>query len=784
MSNGNPRRRRSDLAVSLRLPPGQATRILQYLGQGDTLKRVGLCFLAALVMWAAMGSWTPPFRFRLGDTPTRGIVVRIPFSVEDQEETAKRKRLARAQSLCVYQHDKQPLVQRREALKNSSFKIINAPPFEKLGDDDRATWAEFLLPSVAENAQNAEPMFNDFRAALAGDKELKKFEKAVQTAFADFERHGLLDGLTHGIEDGNQTAILVHDVGNHAATQRVEVADVRLGQATAGLAQRLLREFAAVGLPAQYQETLARVVATWFQASKIPSTLTLNESATNQSRLEAEAKVPPALREYHPGDLLVAAGRPLLVTDVILLRQEYDAVRAQASWSELIRHSLASFGMYIALYILCGAYLYVHHPKLLTDTRRLRTLLGIVVVTVTLCAFDAKYEWRATIIPLVLFGATVAIAYRRELALLLTAAVSLVITLSLGQALAEFVILVATASAAVLLLGRVRSRTKLIYVGLAAGIVGTLTTLGVGTLVDQTFGWSGVGQSPLNEMDELIQQSFVLRLVFGAIWYGVCAVLAGLLMTGLLPFIEKLFDVQTDISLLELGDAAHPLLQELVRRAPGTYNHSITVASLAEAAAEAIGANGLLSRVGAYFHDIGKVFKPDYFAENQGDLGNRHESLVPAMSTLVIIAHVKDGADLARQHGLPQSIIDFIEQHHGTTLVEYFFRQAAKQQEENPDSMRLDETSFRYPGPKPQTKEAAVLMLADSAESASRTLVDPAPSRIEHLVHELAMKRLLDGQFDDCGLTLQELHSIEDSLVKSLIAVYHARVKYPNQQTA
>jgi putative nucleotidyltransferase with HDIG domain len=282
----------------------------------------------------------------------------------------------------------------------------------------------------------------------------------------------------------------------------------------------------------------------------------------------------------------------------------------------------------------------------------------------------------------------------------------------------------------------------------------------------------------------LIQESFVLRLFFGALWYGMCAVLAGLLMTGLLPFIEKLFDVQTDISLLELGDAAHPLLQELVRRAPGTYNHSITVASLAEAAAEAIGGNGLLARVGAYFHDIGKVFKPDYFAENQGNNGNRHDSLVPAMSTLVIIAHVKDGADLARQHGLPQTIIDFVEQHHGTTLVEYFYHQATKQQQESPDAVQVDETSFRYPGPKPQSKEAAVLMMADAAESASRTLVDPAPSRIEHLVHDIASKRLLDGQFDDCALTLQELSTIEDSLVKSLIAVYHGRVKYPNQQTA
>ena len=159
-------------------------------------------------------------------------------------------------------------------------------------------------------------------------------------------------------------------------------------------------------------------------------------------------------------------------------------------------------------------------------------------------------------------------------------------------------------------------------------------------------------------------------------------------MLGLLPFIESLFGVQTDISLLELGDVSHPLLQELVRRAPGTYNHSINVASIAEAAAESIGARGLLVRVGAYFHDIGKMLKPGYFVENQGHDANRHDSLVPAMSTLIIIAHVKDGADLARQHHLPEPIIDFIEQHHGTTLVEYFYRRASERSEANPERRR------------------------------------------------------------------------------------------------
>jgi putative nucleotidyltransferase with HDIG domain len=338
-------------------------------------------------------------------------------------------------------------------------------------------------------------------------------------------------------------------------------------------------------------------------------------------------------------------------------------------------------------------------------------------------------------------------------------------------------------AAAILLLRRIRSRTKLIYVGAVTGLVVMLTTLGVGTLAGQAFGATTQAMSWTSQHLAPYHDSFFVALVLGAGWLGFCSLMAGVLMTGLLPFVERVFDVQTDISLLELGDVQHPLLQELVRRAPGTYNHSINVASIAETAADAIGANGLLVRVGAYFHDIGKMLKPSYFVENQGPDGNRHESLQPAMSTLVIIAHVKDGADLARQHRLPQTIIDFIEQHHGTTLVEYFYRREAQRLKDDPDAGELDETTFRYPGPKPQTKEAGVLMLADVVESASRALIDPTPARIESLVHDLAMKRLLDGQFDECGLTLAELHTIEDSLVKSLTAVYHGRVKYPEHQT-
>jgi putative nucleotidyltransferase with HDIG domain len=444
------------------------------------------------------------------------------------------------------------------------------------------------------------------------------------------------------------------------------------------------------------------------------------------------------------------------------LQLEYQAELEGHPFSAKLSRSLAVFGMYIALYVLCGFYIYHREPGIIDDLGRLATLLGLVVVTVALMVLTSHDEWRVELIPLMLFGMTVAIAYQQEIALLLSAAVTLMAVVALGHTLSDAVVLLATTAGAILLLGRVRSRSKLLSVGFLAAGVAALTTIGVGVLEGEPL-W--------------------LTLKTATLW-SIWAVIAGSLMTCLLPMVEKVFNVQTDLSLIELGDPAHPLLQELIRRAPGTYNHSITVASLAESAAEAIGARGLLVRVGAYFHDIGKMLKPGYFAENQGQGDNRHRSLVPAMSTLVIIAHVKDGADLARQNKIPEPIIDFIQQHHGTTLVEYFYRQASESRKADPNGSDVDESSFRYPGPKPQTKEAGILMMADAVESASRVLVEPTPARIESLVEDISRKRLLDGQFDECGLTLEEVRKIDDSLVKSLTAVYHGRVKYPDQETA
>jgi hypothetical protein len=263
-----------------------------------------------------------------------------------------------------------------------------------------------------------------------------------------------------------------------------------------------------------------------------------------------------------------------------------------------------------------------------------------------------------------------------------------------------------------------------------------------------------------------------------------CGLVSALLAMLLIPIFEHLFKITTDISLLELSDLSHPLLQSLAINAPGTYHHSLMLASLAQNAAEAIGANGLMLRVCAYFHDIGKLVKPGFFSENIQFEENPHDELTPSMSTLVIVSHIKEGVMLAKKYKLPQVVIDAIEQHQGTSLVSVFYQRAkTRQQKENVSGQpAINDEDFRYEGPRPQTREMAVLMLADSCEAASRSLEKPTPVRVTNLINDIFDSRLRDGQLDECNLTFAELNRIKQSFVFSLTNMLHGRVAYPKDE--
>lgn len=321
---------------------------------------------------------------------------------------------------------------------------------------------------------------------------------------------------------------------------------------------------------------------------------------------------------------------------------------------------------------------------------------------------------------------------------------------------------------AVVFTNRVRKRNRLFSAGLYAGVAAAVFSL------------------MLHEASGLMESVKITRMIGVPFVIGV---LTGMVVGGFLPVLEQLFGVTTEVSWLELADLNHPLMRRLSIEAPGTYHHSLVVANLSEAAAETIGASATMCRVSSYFHDIGKLSKPEYFIENMDPAVNPHEDLTARMSALVIIAHVKDGVDLAIKHNLNSRIIDVIEQHHGTSLAWYFYRQALDQKAEmlrlveqdkakEDDVPQVSEEVFRYPGPKPQFKEAAIISLADAVESASRTLEKPNASRIETMVSEIVQARMLDGQLDECDLTIAELAKVKASFCKTLLSMMHGRIKY------
>jgi putative nucleotidyltransferase with HDIG domain len=417
-------------------------------------------------------------------------------------------------------------------------------------------------------------------------------------------------------------------------------------------------------------------------------------------------------------------------------------------------------GGVIALVVcLLGLYVLHYRPEVAREPSRGVTLaltLLVLLGLVKLITHGLEWNRMAATLPVLMGAMIVTIAFGRRFALTLAGVLTVLTALQMRADQGTLAVLLVSSIVGVFQLDDIRSRAKLLRVAVVAAAAAFVTN----------WAWSLATSTP-----------WKFWLVDG-LWAAGFAVLAGFLVQGILPLIERVFRVATSLTLLEWCDASKPLLKRLAMEAPGTYNHSLQLGTICEAAADAIGARGLLARVGAYYHDIGKTSKSPYFVENQGGGASRHSNLSPAMSLLIIVGHVKDGLEMAREYGLPEVLHEFIATHHGTTLVQYFYR-AATEQRKNGTDRAPDEVEFRYPGPKPQSPEAAILMLADASESSVRAMSEPTPGRIENQVHTMISRRLTDGQLDKCDLTLKQVHHIEESITKSLCSIYHARIAYP-----
>ncbi len=491
-----------------------------------------------------------------------------------------------------------------------------------------------------------------------------------------------------------------------------------------------------------------------------------DEEATKQRVQKAIEGIKPVVREIRKGDVIVHKGERVTPEQMEKLKAIERGI--SGIWKVVA---------FVGLLLLTFFTIYLPYDFSVKNIRKIRfqvrdlIFLGILLILFPLTlkffyyvsfAIKALYPFLEVrtllfLFPIAAAGMFVRIALNSEIALVFSVVLSIFFSLII-EASASFGMMVFLMNIlGAEMVARCEKRSRVLWAGIATGILG------------------GV----LLSANRMVQGSFLAIVTAWGVLFSITGgFVSGILVLGFSPLLEALFGYTTDIKLLELANLDHPLLKEMVLKAPGTYHHSIMVASLAEAAARDIDAHPILVRVGAYYHDIGKIKKPLYFIENQQNGINKHDKLSPSMSSLILISHVKEGIELAKAYHLGREIMDIIQQHHGTSLIRFFYTKAVEAA--GGDASGIDEKVFRYPGPKPQTREAGLIMLADAVEATVKSLDAPTPARITTIVQETINRIFLDGQLDECELTLKNLHQIADRFRIVLMAIFHHRIDYPS----
>ncbi|MFH1395517.1 MAG: HDIG domain-containing metalloprotein [Candidatus Omnitrophota bacterium] len=481
--------------------------------------------------------------------------------------------------------------------------------------------------------------------------------------------------------------------------------------------------------------------------------LRLDEKKTESERIEAEKSIDPIYRrwEVKKNELIVEKGKWVNARHITQVSQLRRVFRPGITPSFFIGVIVLFFILWMIVSIFMS---FTQKKHFLTYTKNIVIILLNLLFIIIVADFIMRSPQPTYFVPMAGMAMIITLLVNFNAAFICAVIMSLFISLLMGGGSEVMLVLLTGSVVGMFAVKGARRRTQILWAGLLAGLAKFAAIACIGLI---------------NSM----QLDFFIH---DGLWGIASGVLSGFIVMGLLPVFEHLFKVPTNISLLELSDLNHPLLKKLAMEAPGTYHHSIMVGNLAESACDAISANSLLARVGAYYHDIGKMSKAEYFTENEMTSGSKHSNLAPSMSALIIAKHVKEGEELAKKYKLNTKIIDFITQHHGDSLIFYFYQKAIQKAKE-PESLKED--NFRYPGPKPQTKESAIVLLADSVEASSRALDDPTPSSIRNLVKKIINNKFIDGQLDNCDLTLKDMHEIANSFVRVLTGVFHTRLDYP-----
>ena len=679
--------------------------------------------------------------FQEGDIALRDIYAPYDFNIRGElnsvaMDLAKKKAQETVLPIYIYDEEVQASVIAKANSITGSLKSLKDTP--DMSEED-------LLSKAKELA----PLYNLSEALLSSVVKLKDLDK-----FFNYSKEPIEYFMQQGVIS-NTYYLLLKDQG----IGTIRVIEKAGGNEKVRFAEDLftledLKEKVKVFSSSIIKDKKERDVVTDFVNSILNVNLSYDKEATeSEKRLKAE-EVQPIYNiiEVKRNESILSKGERIGKDHIEKLKgieqSEPSVMKAGGAFAILIL-----VGLFMLVTVL---YLKFYEPSLAAGNKELVLLSFITILMLIVAKAIVMSPWPSNLVPVAVASMLIAILINSRLAIITTCFLSVLIGMISGNRLDIAGMSLVGGIIGIFAMKGVRRRSQVITAGLCVGFANMSYLIGMGLIRALDF-------------KTAITESF-----FGF----TSGLISAVIVTGVLPIFENIFKVTTDISLLELADLNHPILKEMVMKAPGTYHHSLVVGNLAEAACEAIKANPLLARVSSYFHDIGKIEKAPYFSENQlSSVDSAHDKLSPTMSSLIITNHVKNGVELAKKYKLNRNIIDIINQHHGTGLVFYFFKRAL----EKVTDEEVGEQSFRYPGPKPQTKEAACVLLADSVEAASRTLGDPTPSRIKGLVRKVINNKFIDGQLDECDLTLKDLERISEVFTHILTGIFHTRVEYPEE---
>lgn len=707
--------------------------------------------------------------FSVGSVATKDLKAERDFLVEDKGATEQSRNEAARNTEPVFDYDIEAAAAVSSRLSTAFAAMTETyEHINRLRNSNAFFNHQEIVKRGREDAERAlgtrfsEREFDFFSRSLFSDEFRDQLIKFTYTAYrAHIVSHEDFLKLEKARE------IIIRDIKTQVEDQKIDLTSVVDMNELPEYLGRLSATSLNIEAGAEYKQIFPSLMVKLLQPN-----LTFNKSATEQRKQITLERVKPVFFKVNKDELLVRAGHPVTPGELAKLEAYYSDpgggywFRSTKLLGTILIIALISLILFFFARELDKSFGRADRDILFFGAAILAQVLmvraGIFIGNSVNNAFGfIQTEAMFYAIPFAFASILTATFYSRSTVLIFTLYSSFLITF-LFEAKISFMVLS--------LLGGIGAASHMVYfkqrslylkAGLFAGLINIMFI------------------SCLNISDgSLFSMSSLTKNLMG--FFG--GALSGIMVAGIAPLFESVFGYTTDIRLLELANLNQPILQRMIVESPGTYHHSIIVASLAEAAAEAINANPLVAKVSAYYHDIGKMNKPLYFIENQQSFKNKHDKLSPKMSSLIIISHVKDGCEMARKHNLGKVITDIIQQHHGTGLVSYFYEKAQK--DKDPSVRSIPETEFRYPGPKPQTKEAGIVLLADIVEASSRTLSDPTPSRIKNLVQSRIKSVFMDGQLDECELTLSDLNRISEIFSRTLSGIFHQRIDYLDSTTS